>query len=211
MRQAAFRAHNGSSSSSIGESTRFGGDFERLLFEGDVDVDLETVGFAVDVTLVGDATADDGSFVCGATFFVDAGFGDPILGDEGFENPILGDDGFGAESLDILDLDDDFLIIVDLGLGDGSREIWEGFFEIGVAGVAGAAAFPNAAFDVDTFRSAGLDDFVVRGEAVGLECISVVPVCFGVATSVGLDSGATSISDVTGEVVVGAMNCPFAI
>ena len=56
-----------------------------------------------------------------------------------------------------------------------------------------------------------MDGFVVRGDAVGLECISVVPVCFGVATSFDLDSGATSISDVTGEVVVGAMNCPFAI
>jgi len=207
LRQAAFRAHNESSSSSIGESTRFGGDFERLLFEGDVDVGLQTVGFPVNAALVGDATAD-GGFVCAATFFVDADFGDPILGDEGFEDPILGDDVFGAESLDILDLDDAFLIVVGPGLSDGSREICGGLLG---TGVAGAAAFPNVAFDVDPFGRATLDGFVVRGDAVGLECISVVPVCFGVATSFDLDSGATSISDVTGEVVVGAMNCPFAI
>lgn len=207
MRQAAFRAHNESSSSSIGESTRFGGDFERLLFEGDVDVGLQTVGFPVNAALVGDATAD-GGFVCAATFFVDADFGDPILGDEGFEDPILGDDVFGAESLDILDLDDAFLIVVGPGLSDGSREICGGLLG---TGVAGAAAFPNVAFDVDPFGRASFDGFVVRGDAVCLECTSVVIVCFGVATSFDLDSGATSISDVTGGVVVGAMNCPFAI
>ena len=132
LRQAAFRAHNESSSSSIGESTRFGGDFERLLFEGDVDVGLGTVGFAVDAALVGDATAA-GSFVCAATFFVDAGLGDPILGDEGFEGPILGDDILGAESLDILDLDDDFLIVVGAGLDEGSIEIWGGLLGTDVA------------------------------------------------------------------------------
>jgi hypothetical protein len=195
LRQAAFRAHKGSSSSSTGESTRFGGDFERLLFEKIVGVGLEMVGFAVNAALVGDTTADDGSFVCAEIFFVDADFGDPTLGD----------DGFGAESLDILDLDDDFLIVDD---PDGSIDIWEGF--LGIC-IAGGAAIPATAFGVDFFSEAAFNDFVVRGEAVGLECDSVVPVCFGVATSFGLNSGATSISDVTGELVVGAMNCPFAI
>lgn len=58
LRQADFSEESGSSSSEMGESTRLGGDLERLDLEV-VDEDLENVDLVGEASLVVDAVLDD--------------------------------------------------------------------------------------------------------------------------------------------------------
>ena len=194
LRQADLSEESGSSSS-IGESTRFGGDLERLLFEGVEEV-LEVVDFADGIALVGDATFGvDGAFTCDADLLVGTAFRDPILGDN----------GFGDDSLDTFDFEDDFFSVDPSGID----VVFEGAVFVTVAG--GGVAFEGATFGVVSLGVASFGNLVFDGEAAAFVGASFTSLFFDVATVAGLGSGARSTSDATGALVVGAVNCPLAI
>lgn len=184
----------------MGESTRFGGDLERLGFEGVVGVEggLEGVEEGLEKEdLVGVA-----------------GFGDEgtLLVDVDFDELGLGDDGFGEGSLVSRGLEDDFFGVDGSGAGVGLVGAVCGNAPIGVA--FGGAAFGGAA-GVDAtgvaVRGSVLDTFVFE-DVEAFAAVSFAPAFFGVAVVVvGLDSGLWSIKDATGAFVGGAVNCPLAI
>ena len=128
-----------------------------------------------------------------------------MLDDEGLEDPILGDDDFEDGSLVSFVFEDDFLGVEAPGGGTVFGDVVLG------ATAGGRVAFGSVAFGAGSSAGAAFDRLVFKGETVAFEEASLCPVFFGVATAAGFGSGARSIRDATGALVVGAVNCPLAI
>jgi hypothetical protein len=144
-----LRAERGSSvSEEMGESTRFGGDLERLVLVGEEGF-VGDEGFGVEKSLG-----------VGGGLGVDVVFDeDEVLLEEDLEDPILGDNGFEDGSFVSFDLEEDFFGVS----GSAGAVVFEGavFGAATGGGVAfGGATFGVGSFDVGSFGSATFEDFV---------------------------------------------------
>lgn len=116
-------------------------------------------------------------------------------------------------SLDSFDFDDDFF---GLGASGGDAVVFEDVGFEGGGGVAfggvvfGGAFCGGATFGVASFVGAFFDDFFF--ESAAAVCVASFPPVFLGGATAGWASGARSIRDATGALVVGgAVNCPSAI
>lgn len=148
----------------MGESTRFGGDLERLFFEA-ADVVLLDVDFAVDVAF---GVFDD--FACGTDLLVAMGF----------ELLIFGDNDFEGESAGVFDLADDFFTPGACGVGVGFEGVAFG------TGLSKAVASGGVA---DSLGDVVLVDFAFEGETAFFAEEPAVAFFFGAATFTGFGSG----------------------
>lgn len=179
----------------MGESTRFGGDFERL-FASTTQVALDVAGFAVDVGFVDDAILGvDGVLPCDAALLFDAIFGDPI-----FEEV-----DFVVESACTFDLAETFF-----GSGiPGADADFEGS-TLGLAcGRAAISGVPCCA--AGFFEDVALDGFDFEGNTTVFAGEPVVAAFIGAAIVTGFDSGTIFIGDAFVVLVPKAVNCPLAI
>jgi hypothetical protein len=158
-----------------------------------------------------------------SAFPVDGVLKDAVLGVDGldevsfdgfdFEEVFFGVGGSAAGgSFDSFDFEDDFFGVG--GSGGDMVGFEDGVFAAG-AGVAlgGAAAFcGGATFGRASFDGAPFDSFFLLASAAAAAAFGGACPAAGVFLGgVGCGSGARSIKDSTGALVVGAVNCPSAI
>lgn len=136
-----------------------------------------------------------------------------MLDEVGFEDPIFGVDGFEEGSLVNLDFEDDFFGVE--ASGGGGMAFGDVAFGnapgVTFGGALEGVAWGGAALGVGSGGGATLESFFFEADAVAFDGVSFPPAFFGVATTAGWGSGARSMRDATGALVVAAENCPLAI